>query len=117
MDCKPKGEISELNTAEITPVHAENRTKSGKKVSQSQIWIPTGFGNIFRTDPAEDHLFINTFFNEILIFYGIGSGDFTTQIELNDIPGEGVVDFLPLKNNLLLVYTRDNLVLIYEYSP
>jgi hypothetical protein len=94
------------------------KSKSTPKVQEhsSNIWIPNSFGKIFRTDPDEKHLFINTFFNEIQIHFGVGTGNFSTKIIISNIPGKGVVDFLPLKNDLILVFTSDNMVLIYEYS-
>lgn len=84
--------------------------------TSSNIWIPSPFGKIFRTDPLEQHLFINTFFNEIQIHMGVGLGNLSEKIIISNIPGKGIVDFLPLRNNLVLVFTSDSMVFIYEYS-
>jgi hypothetical protein len=59
---------------ENEPKTPENKSKIAKNDKnsilnqeqvKSNIWIPGSFGKIFKTDPEEQHLFINTFFNEI----------------------------------------------------
>jgi len=46
----------------------------------------------------------------------VGTGNFSKKIIISGIPGKGIVDYLPLRNNLVLVFTSDSFVIIYEFS-
>ena len=78
--------------------------------------MPGPFGKIFRTDPDEMHLFVCTFFNEIQVHFGVGNAEFSQILPISQIPGKGIVDYVVLNEDLLLVYTSDCLAIIYEYT-
>ena len=79
-------------------------------------WVTGAFGKVFRKDKSEKNLFINTFYNEIEVYFGVGQGRQEKRLKIANIPGICISDFRALGSNKLLVATSDGVVIIYEFS-
>lgn len=81
-----------------------------------KIWLTGSFGKLFRKDKSEKNLFINTFFDEIQIHFGVGQGYFENRLTINDIEGKCVVDFRPLGDDKLFILTSDGFIHILKFD-
>ena len=79
-------------------------------------WATGAFGKVFRKDKHEKHLYINTFYNQIEVYFGVGQARPQKTLKLQNIPGNCITDFRPLKEDKLLVLSSNGLIMIYEIS-